>query len=272
MRSLVSMSSFNAVAAGQTATLDLAARDVFHVLYIYYTPGAQPTAAVQATMEADIGEIRIKVNGKVQRRYTAAQLIALNAFYGHAFTAGYLPIFFSEPHRRSVQGEDMLGWGMADVSTFQVEIDIAAGAVSPRLSAKALTERGERPLGGIKKVRSFVVPVSAVGIVNLTTLPKTDAYYALHCVSTDVVDVDVRVDAVEIFKATKADADLLYTHMGLSPQAGLFTVCFDATRRVADALPMRYTNGRQVSDFRVDLNMGAANSFTLLTEVLGPAD
>ena len=128
--------SFNAVGAGQTATLNLPPDGIYHKLMLHYAEGG--TAADAATVTAAIDEARLIVNGKVQRRFTGEDLLAINAYHGKAYTDGYLPIFFSEPWRRTVQGEDALAWGMGDVETFQLEVDIAAGRVGRKQSIRLL--------------------------------------------------------------------------------------------------------------------------------------
>lgn len=275
MRSLISLPSANAVGAGQTATFDVPARDLYHGISIFYTESG--VAASQAVMEAAITEIRLKIDGKVQRRFSAASLFKVLGFYGDTVDAGYLPIYFSEPWRRTTQGEDALAWGMADVSTFTIEIDIAIGRTAPALSAKAMIERVSRPLGIIKKWRQFTVPATNTGIYNLTTLPKGDAYMALHMFSANVADVEVKIEGREEFKGTRADLIHWYARHGLQMQTGVFTIAFDQTNRVADALPTRYpgpnnTPGPLISDFRIDINMSAGANFLLLTEVIGTRD
>ena len=55
-------------------------------------------------------------------------------------------------------------------------------------------------------------------------------------------------------------------------QTNTFTVDFASTARAADALPMTSPLGARRKDFRVDFNMAAATTFTLITETLGPRD
>jgi hypothetical protein len=269
MREIISVPSLSAVAAGQTATLDLPARDVYHGLIFTYTPGAVPAAANEATMKADLGNIRLKINGIVVREHTASQYLDILKFYQQEFEPGIFPIYFSEPWRTAAQGEDALSWGMQDVSNFQVEIDIASGATSPRLQAKAIIERVTRPLGAIKKFRRYTIPVTAAGVVNVTSLPKTDAYYTMHAFSANVADILVQTDGVERFRATAAEASHLYRRHELAPQSGMFHLAFDHTRRVADALSMMRGDGTPISDLRIDFNMTSAASFTLICETLG---
>ena len=275
-RNFITTNSFQAVAAGQTATLELPVGSlVYHELLLIYgtSTGGGPT---EANMEAEVTEVRIKLDGKVQRVFSAAQLFDLNRVNGITVAAGFLPIFFGEPWRRSADGEDALAWGTQDISTFTVEVDIAAGATAPTLDARIVVDRVRRPLGPIVKWRRFTVPVSAVGIVNVTTLPKQDAYYRLHAFSTLIDDVEVNIDQLEVFKMDDAHMRELYTEMGLAVPAALTSIIFDPTQRVGDALAMvtRLPNGQSqaVSEFRVDYNMNTATSFPLITEVLGPRD
>ena len=263
--------SFNAVAAGQTATIDLPTTRIYRGLRLLYGTGTAggPT---RANMEAEVTEIRIKVNGKVQRRFSAAQLFAINAYHGKAVEDGILPIFFAEPWRRTVQGEDGLAWGMADVDTFQVEVDIAAGATNPTLDADAITLEGNLAMGPITKWRQFVVPVSAVGIVNVSTLPKTDAYFTIHCVSANITSVKVLVDRKEIVNAGAAVLQSLADDQGFAWQTGYFHLDFSNSRRVTNVLQMTVPGAGRVSDYQIDFDMAVAANFTMLTEVVGLRD
>lgn len=265
--------SFNAVAAGQIATLDLPATGIYHGLKLEYgtSTGGGPT---QANMEGEVTEVRLIVNGVVQRRFSAQHLFDVNSYKGKGVTAGILPIYFEEPWRKSAQGADGLAWGMADVDTFIVEVDIDGAAVSPTLSATAIKRPGHRNMGPIVKWRQHIVGVSAIGIVNLSTLPKQDAYYSLHCLSTDIDDVEVQVDQKTILKGTLATLNDVADDYGYVPHADWFHIDFSATRRVSDALSMASEGegGGAVKDLQIDFNMSAATSFVMLTEILGLRD
>lgn len=277
-RHFVSTNAFSSVAAGSQATLDLPVGGlVYHALQLTYgtSTGGGPT---QANMEAEVSEVRLKVDGKEQRRFSARELFDILAFYGVPINTGQLYIPFSEGWRRAAVGEDSLAWGMADVSSFQVEVDIDSGATAPTLQARALVERVARPMGPIVKWRRYNVPVSATGIRTFTTLPRQDAYYAIHCLSSDVDDVEVKVDQQEVFKGTKAQVDGLYESAGRGfvPQSDWFHIVFDgSTGRVSDALAMvrgMAPNLQAVQELRVDFNMSAATGFDLITQTVGPRD
>jgi Viral coat protein P2 N-terminal domain len=271
-RLIKTMPNFNGVAANQTATADLPVGKLkYHQLRIRHTAGAG-VDAVQATMEANIAAVRLKVNGKVQRTFTSRQLIDINTYRGIGFDPGYLPMIFSQPWARTSQVEDALGWGTGDVDSFQVEVDIAAGAVTPTLSASALVSLSSEPMGPIVKWRAFNVPVTAVGVVNVL-LPKNDAYMAIHADSANVTDVEVIVDGERYFdRIRKADLTEYYSQTGLTQQADWFNIDFAPTGRGEHALPMFAAQNKAVRDFRVDFTLGAAVTFPLITETLGLRD
>ncbi len=275
-REIITTNSFSGVGAGQTATLELPVGDITYdqLLLVYGT--ATAGGPTEVNMEAEVSEIRIKVNGIVQRTISAAELFDLNRVNGVVVADGFLPIFFAEPWRRSAQGEDVLGWGAADVDTLQIEVDIAPGAAAPTLSARVEIERVRRAMGPIVKWRRFTIQPGAAGVMNLTNLPKIDAYYRLHVFATTITEVKVVVDQRDVWNLTDAQARRIYADRGLAVPAAMTSVIFDLTQRVADALPMAVALGngrsRQVSEFRVDYTFSAGGSHVLLTETLGPRD
>lgn len=272
------MPSFSSVGAGQTATIDLPATGVYYDCTLEYRESG--SLAAKADTEAAITEIRVKINGEVQRRYSAEELYDLNQYHGISPQDGYLPIFFAEPWMRDPISEDALAWGMNDVQSFQIEVDIDSGATSPTLSAVATKTRENRNLGAIKKIRKFNVSVAGTGITNFQTLPRLDSYCALHAHSANIDDVKVTVDNVEIFDLTDDQVEQhTMNQPELTPISGWFHVDFSPTRRIQDLLPMvspkevdkngRVKSAQRVQDFQVDFNMSSAASFDLLTETIG---
>ena len=231
-RRKVNLPGFNAVGAGQTATVDLPTDRRYHAIFLRYK-----TNANQSTIESDITEVRVKVDGKVQRRYSAAEINVINGLNGYSFAAGFIPIFFSEPWRRNAGGEDVLAWGMSNIGTFQIEIDIASGATSPTLSGYAVVDNVQQPLQNIIKVRKQTVGVSATGIVTVSTLPKRDIYHRIHCfenTAADISDVEVTIDSLEVYKMDDAENSALLATRDFTPDSDVFHVVFDETQRVED--------------------------------------
>lgn len=97
------------------------------------------TNAAQATIEADLTQIRLKVNSKVVRTFSATEANAIALLNGIPFTAGILPILLAEPKRRTPEGEEYLSWLMYEalaVGDFDIEVDIGGAAAAPTLIAK----------------------------------------------------------------------------------------------------------------------------------------
>ena len=273
MKAPRSLPSFNSVAAGQTATLDVPVTgtyDTFMFTYSTSTAGG----ATQANMEAELLEWRFMVNDKVQRRFSTEELFDLNYHKGQGLpNAGEITIHLAEPWRRSAQGEDALAWGMGDVNSFQIQVDIASGATAPVLSGKCIRQKQTIPMGPIVKWRKYTVPVTTTGLVNVTTLNKNDQYVAIHAHSAVIDDVEVMIGEAEEWKATAAEAARLQASYGRVPVTGWFHVPFDVSNRVLDTLIVGKDpkNGQPLS-FQVDFNMNTATSFTMLTETLGLRD
>lgn len=269
-RRKILLTSINGVGAGQTATLDLPpGRRYFNVFAVY------KSTANQATIEADITEIRVIVNGKVQRRFSAADLNVVNAFNGYAFRAGLIPIFFSEHKRRTIQGEEGLAWGTANVSTFRIEFDISGSASAPTLSAMAEVDNAEVPLLGIVKWYKETFSATGAQTLNITTLPKLDAYLRIHARSSLVTYVKATVDQTEFYDCSSARAADYLARRSFSPQANNFHVAFDDDDQVTSALPMFRQVGnelRAVNEFRLDVTASGAGNIPLLIERFGNPD
>jgi hypothetical protein len=273
MRRKIVLTSINGVAAGQTATLDLPAggRRYFSVFAKY------KTNAAQATIEADITEIRVIVNGKVQRRFSTADLFVVNATNGLAFVLGMIPILFAEPRRRTWQGEEGLAWGTVGVNTFRIEFDIAGAAAAPTLTAWAEVDDVPAPLGPITKWYKETFNATGAQTLNITTLPKRDSYARIHARTALVTRAKATVDGLEVYDLSRDEAvAALPRRTALAMQANNFSVIFDDSDQVTDALPMSKQVGPNkfvgVDEFRLDLTCSGAGSIPLLIERVGSPD
>jgi hypothetical protein len=292
MRSFIVMPGFNGVASGQTASISMPVGGItYHKLQLsYFCTNAGN--GNQANAEAHLTEMRLKLNGKIQRRFSARDLDSINALFNRSFqangTSAVMEMYFSKPWARTPRNEDVLAWGMNDVASFQLEVDIAAAATGPTLAAKAEVEYVARNTGVIEKWRKFNQPVGATGHNINNTLPKivNEAYAEIHAfpvTATDITDVTVTVDNIIRFQALNGDNNVLLHGEGWTPQTsggaggGLFSVLFNRTGRTSDALAISYTQGGKntgqvVQDLKVDFNMNAATSFNFITVVLGARD
>lgn len=275
-RRRVKIPSFNSVGAGQVATVDLPVGPRYHNLKIFYK-----TNASQATIEADIDFINIKVNGKVLRSIKPAELFAILKENGVAFQSGIIPIYFSEPWRRNVVSEDTLAWATAlGVASFQIELVIKSGATSPTLHGYAETDNVIGGLKDIIKYRRQSVPVGQTGVLTVNTFSKLpdELYHRVHCFENadgDILDIVVKQDGYEVFNSDIAVNDANLSDQGIVSQTGLFSVYFDATQRIDDALVMNRGTVAQpipIQSWEWEFNMANADAFTIIQELRGDAE
>ena len=185
--------------AGGTVTIDVPVGPTYHTIWL---TGSAGTAKKLTDLT---GDIRNKINGKVQRIHTADELNLLNQAHGAQYAAKnagtaaalfVLPIFLAEPWRKNLAAREGLAWGTGDVSTFQIEVDIKASTfTSPvALSAKAEIDDGpDRPLGVITKVFSTNIPVAS-GWNDFTQFPKRDNYAQISIADANLAEFEVKVN------------------------------------------------------------------------------
>lgn len=195
--------SANAVASGKTATINVPVGRRYHTITLVYGyDGANASKETAGTAVNQIlGDIRVKLNGKTQRIFTAKQLNAMNSSNGDASgayairTSGtmgssgyreYLTIYFAEPWRKDISEQQATAWNVHpdDVASFQIEVDFQT-ITSPFLdwfyTADALTGR----LGMIEKVirQTFATAGTSIDVGTIQR-PKGNFLQAIHLFAT----------------------------------------------------------------------------------------
>ena len=261
------------VAASSTATFDLPLGIRYHAVYLLLGNAGTPVW----NNGTDVTEIRIKVDGRVQRRMTPAELDAINLIngtkYGLQATDTIIPIFFSEDWLRTIGGENALAWGTGGIASLQIEIDLGAPA-TPTLSGRALVddqtvaaEGGSIvpfPLGKIERWSKGNFDVTQTGDVHQTNLPKRGDYRGIHAFSANVAAVEVKVDNFTILDATKAFSDAVQVSRGKTPIAGRFDILFDIDNQISSFLATTKNDGRRIDELDVIWNMSSAASFDFI--------
>ncbi len=158
---------------------------------------ALPTGA--ATTAGYVNDIRLKINGKVQRLHSCSELARLNGLNG----SGYLPstwgsrtldkkwgqvltIWFAEPWRKSIGQSDALAFPSWMVNSVEVEVDF--GAMPTNGSAFVLSAWSEvdgEPASDVHKDGPVISKVfrqnlnggtAAGSAVDVTSLDRRDLY------------------------------------------------------------------------------------------------
>jgi hypothetical protein len=183
--------TFQGIATGKAATLELPLGFRYHVIWLELGDSAGTTLASGNL----IGDIRVKVNGKVQRVHTGVELDAINSVNGAAYgaktsgtpgTAGYrtyLPIYFCEPWRKNQNEVALVAWNAAGIASLQIEVDVKSGLTSPVLQGYYEYDGVTGTLGGITKWirQSF----GAVGTKqDFSTIDRRDFLQAIHLFPT----------------------------------------------------------------------------------------
>ena len=263
------MPSFEGVAAGQTATLRLPIGRTYHQVLIAYAG---------ATL-AQLNALRVVANGEVMVRMTeAAKLDAINQYEGRAAAGGVLTLDFERYGCLTRAGREVtaLGTGVLDrnldpnpITTLSIEIDIDAAAVGTTLSAKAV-QSASRPLGLVKKIREYTYVAGAVGLYEISDLPKRGIINKIsfggHTANV-YTTIAVERDNFIVFERTAAENIVAQTDGVRTPQADY--VVYDPTERgyAAEGL---VTQG--VADLRFKLNLTNAGTITVTVESIEPLE
>lgn len=176
----IALRNVSSVVASKTTVIDLPIGPRYHAVILQHGHAGTDTIVAGATNLADI---RVKVNGRVQRYHSGTQLRDLNNLMG-TFTAAKnfdftgtpgtapgisVPIFFAEPWRKSGKDQDALAWYTNLWQSFQIEVDLGA-ASTPTLVAWAIVDdsQADKPQAITKVIRqSFAAAGTSYDIATL---------------------------------------------------------------------------------------------------------
>jgi hypothetical protein len=274
------MPGWNGVAATGTATLNLPLGLTYHSLL--------STLGGGAFVLANISAIRFKINGRQIYVINGTQLNSVNQYTGlSAFGADLLlHLMFDRAMlklRQAVEGTaigtgapfngdpaavDDLGrslYNPTPPTSFQCEIDIA-GATTPTLSSKAI-QSGPSPLGAIIKRRRFNYSPAGAGDYEIADLPRGDAINQIFIFHANIDNVKIERDNFLSFDRTTAENTKIQTDYGVRvPQAGLWVIDPSEAGNGSEALVSA------VQDFRLTLNMSAADNVIVFVDYIGGLD
>ena len=185
--------SFTKPVSGQTTTCNLDLGKKYHIIWLEVGYDATNTGKTILTDDL-IGEIRLLVNGKVQRRMRAAELDQLNTLNGTQFgqqvgstaaagVTGYrrfLPIFLAEPWRKSNAEAALMAWNLAGptVASASIEVDFLT-IDTPYIGGFYEWSPPDGGLGAITKWIRMTFGASGTR-QDFNTLEKRDFYHSIH--------------------------------------------------------------------------------------------
>ena len=298
--------TFNAIPASGsagTATVDLPVGLMYHAVWLRVgydaTNGTNPNEKYTGNSAANqiIGDIRVKINGKTQRIFSAKQLNALNSAYdsacalittGTAGSSGYrefIPIYFAEPWRKDVREQELSAWNVVGVRSFQIEVDLKA-LTSPVLGGFYEFEPGDtsRDIGTI--VKHFRQTFAAAGTaIDINTLDRRDRLQAIHLFATsdgkyvDNVKLtangvelrDVAMDYLDNYASLKARG--MNPNITANSTTNYLGPQFDVVMDYNDALAANLLlNGLDELTLRTEFSAAASGTIDALIERAGPPE
>lgn len=285
------------VAASSTVLIDLPVGPRYHKVTLEHAfTDASPTIAEAM---ANITEIRVKANGRVQRVHSGTQLRDLNVLNGPAYdcqgSSGTapgvsFPIFFAEPWRDDPRDQDALAWPTAGFQSFQIEAALGAAA-APTMVASCVVDNfapsGDAKLG-FSKILRLALPASGSQF-DISTIDRRD-YLTQISIYPDTTPaaptlVTIRRDGEIIHELTRSAnfAHLMnnlmhprlaaYTNDSAiaapARTAGIYDIVFDHDGLLSSAVAM---DG--VRDFTLTVNHAgwAGGTCTMLIQRIGPLE
>lgn len=272
MKKIKKLPSLSRVSPNSKATLELPLGETYERLIF--------TVSAAAGLDAsDINRIDVLFNGQSKMTFKNLQrLIDLNAFYNRdPDTVTATQIQFAVHFNRAELADNIMrsapGIGTADLQTFHIELDIAAGAPADiAITAHALTNPIRQNIGAFFNVKEFPISSATSGEVQADKLPKGAYYSAIHLFKSDVTAVEVTYSDsngsdVKVLEATKSVLERI--QKGSSPKARV-PVTGSATHidflndgNLLDSLPTA-----NLQDFRVKMTWGSSGACDIVTETL----
>lgn len=267
LRHAIKLPSITPVAAGSVASVTVPKGPAFRAFHIYAEVLA--VAATEAQMKAAFDDIRIKVNGVTRLEGSGTDwLDPLGAYYAIATTNGVLTIELSPSWAKTIQGQDNLRWGTADVDTLTIEIDQNGASAVDLLEVYAEIDPVKEPLGVIREVHKITESPGATGTLEISGIPRSQG--ALQAVHMDVTGAaaatafEVFADQVRLFDANEIVSRHMLGRRGERvPQTDYLHFEPSLLGRVADNIPLA-----SLQDFRIKLTVGTAGSIPVIFETL----
>lgn len=263
------MPAASTVTAGQTSVFNLPIGRTYHGLAIEYGG---------ATL-AQLNAVRLKLDGEVIMNLgSASELDARNQFDKRAAASGVLYINLERSELMTIGNRmaTVIGTGFVDKkgkgnvsrqpSTLQLEIDIAAAAVSPTLQVTA-QQSEPSPVGIVRTLREFNYS-APTGTFEIADLPKSGSQNAqiarVWFASSNTTHVELKKNNRTIFQRSKGLNDVLQADGKRVPQTGLFV--YDPSE---SGLGGQSLDLADAQDLRFVLTLSGAESIKVLVEYLG---
>ncbi len=279
----VQVKQVEAVGAGKTAIITPPTNVRYHALALKYgtdTAGG----ATEANMITELPDIEVYLGGVVQRKFSASELFKINKTKKQATVAGWLPIFFSEPNRRTQIEQEMGAWGMADVGPngFQIEASIADNSgQAATLKCMALVDDKQEAPVGITKWRRNTITIGATGEneykLNTQRGDSVQGLYMFEGTAGDIDSFRLEWDGLKIADVLETDVDAMldtYFKQQYDKVSGVRHIPLDGGAPADVLRTIKYVDGKpqNIQELLLTLNMANAANVTMISELVGTPD
>lgn len=264
MRIPIRISGVEGIAAGGHAVANIPTERRYHNFKLFCTVDGSAAAAT-----AVVSAVRLKVNAVTIRELTSAQLLHIAALNGQTLATGELPIYFSEPWRASVMGEELTALDLFGQQKCTLEVDLMTPAQSgvPNFTLKACYDYSGTIVNGqriLRIIKQFSQTYNAPsGEYDVDTLPIRGAIQRIHLfgASADITAVRVKADSAEVLDLALAEntAFLRDYKLAGTATAHSFPICFDFTQQITDGLIVQ-------KDLNVHITSASAQQVIALIE------
>lgn len=264
--------SFSAVAQGSTATLELERVNRLHQIDLYYDRAGTP--ADQATIESDIEWIEVRIGSGVQLKIYPVEHFKLMAERNRSFKSGRIPIFFSDPSRETMVGQDATSWNLEIFSRVTIRVKLASDVTNtnPGLKPKLLKTALERADNGVQVEAQGMIVTDRRIDVEVTDTTKTlvvqpesgRQIMSMHCFTNSINSLEVELPGQEKQEFTVAELQNIQSDRYMTPQSDVVSI-------LGEAMTNRWSDAERLGNFpmRIKFHLANTNDFPILVKELG---
>lgn len=292
IKNRIQLRDVSSVVASTTVVINLPVGPRYHSVSLQHSYAAGTNTIVAAL--ANIAQIRVKRNGRVQRTMTGTQLRDMNLLFGTAYDAIGLPnvvasaagtpavdgvtipIFFAEPWRQEPAAMDALAWSTDGWESFTIEVDLGA-AGTPALRAYAVVDKVVNRNAIVKWLR---IQIGAAGTsFDYSTLDKRDflqqisIYPCSGAPTLETSKATLRVNGDILHELSMTANQALLTENGMTPAASgrqtgalIYDLVLDHDGLLGSAIPLL---GVRDVTLTIEAASAMSGTTTLLVQRLG---
>ncbi len=217
---------------------------------------AAGVALTAAQLNADIGDIVVRVKGEAKIEASCTELLMIQKYLGDANVAGNIsgivPIFLTPRDLATYQERRALAWGTADIDSITIEIKIVGVAQLASLELFEYASDEQEVLGTHLTIRRFPHSFASTGVQEISDLVSNVPDMAYRTIflqknTADITNVSCKVNNALVYdQVPEALNNVLNEDGNRKAQSGYYAIDFSRIRDLAGMLPMK-----GITDFRV---------------------